>query len=357
MTSQTRFKRLVPFMVAACLAVVAIGALIYEQFGSAAEQTASPVAPIARQRVSLVNGVNIVTLSAATQRQSGLQVETLPLTNHHAQTTAYASVLDLQPLLDLRARYETARAEADTAVAAITASRGEFERSKLLYQDNQNISLKAYQAAQAAYLSDQARVAAARRAIEAIRTAGRQQFGEPLGHWALDLQSSRFARLRDRQEVLLRVSLPAGSPAKAPATIQIAASDNVRLTAHLVSPSPRIDPDIEGAAFIYRTAASMATGSRVAAYLATSDASTRGVLVPATAIVWHGGQAWAYVQSSPDRFSRLPVAQSEPVDGGFFVSHGIKAGDSVVVSGAQLLLSEEMRPPPNSSSCKDPECD
>lgn len=357
MISQNRFRRRVAFIVAICLAALVIGVLIYRQFGSAAERPPSPAAPMADQRVSLVNGVTIVTLQSATQRQSGLRVEPLPLTNRHAQTTAYGEVLDLQPLLDMRARLLAARAEADTAVAVTAVSRSEFERSKLLYQDNQNISLKAYQTAQVAYLSDQAKVAAAQRSINAIRTDALQQFGQTLASWALDPQSSRFARLLDRQEVLLRVSLPAGSPSTAPGTIQIAASDSQRLSAHLVSPSSRSDPNIQGTAFIYRAAATLATGTRVAAYLPASGESGQGVLVPATAIIWHGGQAWAYVQSAPDRFARMPVAQSEPADGGFFVRQGIKAGDRVVVSGAQLLLSEELRPPPSSSGCKDPECD
>jgi hypothetical protein len=40
------------------------------------------------------------------------------------------------------------------------------------------------------------------------------------------------------------------------------------------------------------------------------------------------------------------------------VSSGLHAGDQVVIDGAQLLLSEELRPQGIATACKDPpECD
>lgn len=118
--------------------------------------------PAATQRVAVVNGMTVVTLATATQAQSGIRTEPLSITNDRAEMAAYGTVLDLQPLLDLRARYALAQADADVAQATLAASRQEYERSRLLYQDNQNVSLKTYQAVQAAYLSDQAKSEAAR---------------------------------------------------------------------------------------------------------------------------------------------------------------------------------------------------
>ena len=357
MNSRHKSRRLILSILTIGLTMIAIMAFIYYKSGLPDMGKATPVPAAVPQRVSIVNGLTIITLDTATQVQSGLRVESLSSTRHRTETTAYGTVLDLQPLLDLRTRFMSTQADVDATKAAIAVSRQESERNRILYQDNQNVSLKTYQAAQAAYLADKAKMNVAQLTSENIRGAARQQFGEPLGHWTLDPHSSQFEKLLNRREVLLRVSLPAGDPIQAPNTIQIAANNTQRLPAYLVSPSPQNDPVIQGNAFIYRTAAPIAAETNIVAYLPTSSETTEDIFIPARAIVWYGGQPWAYVQIAPDRFARRPIAQHAPLNGGFFVSEGIKAGESVVVSGAQLLLSEELRPPPGSSACKDPECD
>lgn len=340
------------------LATVTIGFFVYSKiYPEWASATPAPAS--VAQRVSVVNGLTILALNTDTQVQSGIRTEMLPSSNHRAEVTAYGTVLDLQPLIDLRSRYIAASAAADAARATAVASRQEYERNRTLYQDNQNISLKTYQTAQAIYLADQARSAAAALDVQNIRGSARQQAGETLARWTLDSRSPEFERLLKRQEVLLRVTLPLGDSIDAPAKIQIVQNNNRRLSAYLVSPSPQTDPAIQGNAFIYRTAALIASGAHIAAYLTISSQAEQGTFIPASAIVWYGGQPWAYVQMNSDRFARHPVSQHSPMDGGFFVTEGIKAGERVVVSGAQLLLSEELRPQPGAanSGCKDPECD
>ncbi|CAH1905679.1 RND-type multidrug efflux pump, membrane permease [Candidatus Nitrotoga sp. HW29] len=354
-----RYKsgRLVLHILTIGLTVITTMAFTYYKSGLPDREGITPVPAAVPQRVSIVNGLTMITLDTATQVQSGLLVESLSTTTHRTETTVYGTVLDLQPLFDLRTRFMSTQADVDTAKAVVAVSRQEYERNRILYQDNQNISLKTYQAAQAAYLADKAKVNAVQRISESIRGAVRQQFGEPLGHWTLDPHSPQFEKLLNRQEVLLRISLPAGDPIQATNTIQIAANNTQRLPAYLVSPSPQNDPVIQGNAFIYRTAAPIAAGTNIVAYLPTSHETTEDIFIPARAIVWYGGQPWVYVQTAPDRFARRPIARHAPLQGGFFVNESIKAGERVVVSGAQLLLSEELRPPPGSSACKDPECD
>lgn len=356
MNARLNMQRLLLAILVVGLAGLVVWLFVSGKLNTASPPTASP--PAAAQRVAVVNGVTVVTLAAAIQTQSGIRTEPLSAANNLAETTAYGTVLDLQPLLDLHARYFSARSDADAARATVAASRQEFERSRLLYQDNRNVSLKTYQAAQAAYRSDQARAQAAALNAQTIGAAAQQQFGATLARWVLAPRSPEFARLVNRQDVLLRVTLPLDDGGAAPARIQIDANDKRRLPADLISPSPQSDPAIQGNAFIYRTTTPLAVGTRIAAYLPTAQQATRGILIPAGAIVWYGGQPWAYVKLGPDRFGRYPVAQQAPAQGGFFVTQGFQTGQRVVVSGAQLLLSEELRPQAGSAAaCKDPECD
>ena len=70
---------------------------------------------------------------------------------------------------------------------------------------------------------------------------------------------------------------------------------------------------------------------------------TRGAFVPDRAVVQWDGLAWTYLRRAPDRFERVRVATDRPVSGGWIVLGGLEPGDSVVVTGAQELLSEEFR--------------
>ena len=60
------------------------------------------------------------------------------------------------------------------------------------------------------------------------------------------------------------------------------------------------------------------------------------------AVVRYAGKNWVYVKTESDRFERQPVDADKPMAQGFF-SDTFDLDDTVVVRGAQLLLSEEFR--------------
>ena len=139
MNSRLNIKRLTLAILLMGLAVIVVWSWVQGKWGLGTD-IAATAPPAATQRVAVVNGVTMVTLDTATQAESGIRTEPLSGANDRAEIAAYGTVLDLQPLIDLRARYDAARAEADAALAMVAASRQEYERSRVLYQHNQNIS-------------------------------------------------------------------------------------------------------------------------------------------------------------------------------------------------------------------------
>ena len=310
--------------------------------------------------VTKVNGVTTVTLDAATQAGNGIRAEPLAAAQYRDEAVASAVVVDLQPLIALRTRYAAAATERTTAAALQEAARQEYERNRALYAQDQNVSLKALQAAQASERAASARAEAASRALADVRGALRTQYGETLAQWAADPRSAAFQRLLDHRDVLLQVTAPLGTAGADAPRIEVAGTDNRRQGASFVARAQQVDAALAGTGAIYRTAASPATanGARLQAFVPRGDGSAAaGVVVPAKAMVWYGGQPWAFVQTAPDRFARIPVPTTTPMSDGYFVQSGIQPGARVVVSGAQLLLSEELKPRTAGSACKDPECD
>lgn len=54
-------------------------------------------------------------------------------------------------------------------------------------------------------------------------------------------------------------------------------------------------------------------------------------------------QAFVYVKTAEEQFSRRPIEHYSPTAGGYFVASGLNAGEQLVVTGGQMLLSEEFR--------------
>lgn len=336
---KTRFVLLALVAVLAALAVWGYT----EGRREAAEEQARERPVKAPARVVSDAGGTAVVLDAATQKRAGIAVVPVQATVRRAQIEAFATVLPVQELTDLRGAYVAAETQAERSRAALQASRSEYERVTALHGDEQNLSLKALETAQAAWRADEAAARGASAALDAVARDARQKWGRAL---AADIAADAplFRRLADQRAVLLRVAVPAGAPvADAAERVRVAANDGRFRTARLVSPSPQADPRIQGPAFFYAAPADgLLPGTTVTAYLPTG-AERAGALVPAAAAVWWQGKAWLYVRTAPDRFVRqaLPAA-AEPVDDGWFVP-GMPKGTPLVVRGAQTLLSEALR--------------
>ncbi|MDR2219964.1 MAG: hypothetical protein LBE24_05220 [Methylobacillus sp.] len=299
-------------------------------------------------RVSSEEGATVVTLSRETQQQSGIVTSPLVAASYQGGLDAYGSVVNMDAYNDLRARYLAARAEASAVRAAIANSQKEYQRLVELNRDDKNVSDRAVTAAESAWKADQARLAAAETTAASLRDTLRLQWGETLANWATQQQPPEpLQRLQQRREVLIQITLPFDAPdpgKNAKLMVEPAGTRERPVQASYVSPAPVSDAAMPGKTFFYRAAPdSLRVGMRVIAHLARDGQSADGVIVPADAIIWYGGQAWVYRKESEERFVRDQVSTERESGNGWFNAGTLKAGDEVVTSGAQLLLSEEFK--------------
>ena len=100
----------------------------------------------------------------------------------------------------------------------------------------------------------------------------------------------------------------------------------------------------EGFLFLVKSAAvRLVPGMAVAGYLELRREPLSGFTVPDAAVVRQGGDGWVYVQTGSETFTRRKILLDHPREGGWFVTEGVRAGDRVVIGGAQELLSEEQK--------------
>jgi len=284
------------------------------------------------------NGDVIVTLARDQQARIGLKTETLASVTRARDVTAYGVILDPAPLASLDAQLASAR-------AALDASEAEYARAKLLHSEQQNVSLKDFQIVQAKFQSDQAQV-------NLLNQRLADQWGVAVGSMAPAARARLIDALIGRDEAIIRVSAPPGQAhggMAARARVIVLGDEAHPLTADSIWAAPSVDPSFQGQGFMLGVKAhgfALRSGAAVTASLEFSATADRGVVVPNAAIVRTGNASWAYVQTAPTRFERRAIAEGEegePVSDGWFVTGDFAAGDRVVVTGAQALLSEEFK--------------
>jgi hypothetical protein len=131
------------------------------------------------------------------------------------------------------------------------------------------------------------------------------------------------------------------------ATIAPADHEEDLIAAERVAVAGSVDPKFQGQTLLFRLAAGKKTtlrpGQAVTAHIPEAGRDESGVLIPSRAILRFQGAAWVYVQSAPGVFVRRMISLEHPSRGGWLLTAGFAPGQQVVVSGAQLLLSEEMK--------------
>lgn len=150
--------------------------------------------------------------------------------------------------------------------------------------------------------------------------------------------------LADNASPVVRVAWPpeAGRPRE---RITLLPPDGSSVPATLIGPAPEADPLTRQPAYLYRSRArwpGAVAGTPLGA-VAPDGETVQGVLVPDGAVVQWEGLAWAYLRRGPGAYARVRVPTDQPSRGGWIVGAPLTAGDSVVVTGVQELLSEEFR--------------
>lgn len=304
-----------------------------------------------RNRVSFEQGVPIVTLPAAAREQSGIVTVKLAASERTSTLRTYGTVIGIDGLLELRSRYLGAAAEINVARAALAGSQQEFDRLHSLNQDDHNVSDQAVARAEATFKADQAKLQLAESNTGSLHDSMRQQWGAVLTTLASQSTTDDiFNRFLQHREVLLQVTFPFDTPAPiAGNTIRVAPAgfSGVEIPAWFVSAAPVADQVLTGTTYYYRAPADrLRIGMPISVTLKKQEDedTLQGVTVPTSAIVWYSGQPWVYRRDDDDRFTRLPVRTDQETDGGWF-NHttGLQPGDEIVITGAQLLLSEEFK--------------
>jgi len=293
------------------------------------------------------DGRAIVRVDEQSQAASGIRVSSLRAAQNEISVQVYGSVIDVRSLLELRGRYLAAKGEQRAMRASAEAIKVEYRRAKTLYQDDRNISEQALRSVESRYFVAQARLLAAEEAVAVLSDSLRTSWGTVVGGWAMASDSAPLQDLLGRRSVLVRLVFPHELPrssARPGIVIAPVSTGGDQVEARFISASPQGSSVLPGNTYFYLAEGSdLRAGTRVVASATTGGDLREGIIIPREAVVWHAGKAWVYFAKDVTTFARYEISTSSELFEGWFHSGSLQPGDNVVVSGAQLLLSEELK--------------
>jgi hypothetical protein len=296
---------------------------------------------------TLENGRAVVRVSAESQAASGIRVAPLRAAQNESSVQVYGSVVDVNSLLELRGQYLAAVGERRAIRATVDATRIEFQRAQKLYQDDRNISEQALRSVESRLQVAQAQLVSADAAVSVLADTLRSSWGPVVGEWATQSDSASLQALFERRSRLVRLVFPHELPRSAALPrifIAPVSFGDQQVEARFISESNQGSAVLPGKTYFYLVEGSeLRAGTRVVASVTTGGEKRDGIVVPNIAVVWHAGKAWVYVKQDAETFARYEISVANELHDGWFQSGVLEAGDEVVVSGAQLLLSEELK--------------
>jgi hypothetical protein len=266
--------------------------------------------------------------------------------------------------ISLANQLATARAEQTAAQSAVATASAAYERARILNADNKNVSDRALEEARTRAASEQARLQTATDSIALLERSLRGS--GPAGSHQLRLDRSGevtevsaqpgeaveagapILRVASFDQLLARIDLPVGeqAPSSTSARIVVSGYEHQPITAERVGLSTGTQPAAPTQSVLFRfrnTIPGLRPNLAATAHIPIAGTSRTGVVIPFSAIVRTGGQAFAYVQIADNQFVRKPVSLDQVAADGYMTTTGFAAGDRIVVQGAQMLLTEEFK--------------
>ena len=293
-----------------------------------------------------ISGQSSVFLAEAAQKLSGLQTQTLEAVNYHPEFTAYGKAINIQPLLALRHQYLASLSEQQSASAKFNLAEQSVKRQQTLYSHD-IVSKRSLQNQQAQWQTDKAQLDVSHFRIKALYDEALINWGKVLTEWALSPDADKLADFLSGRQTLLQITLNANKHLESGVKdiyIEASGARAKAAKASLISDAPQTDNAVQGESYFFQTSnPHIRPGMRVTAWIPQQGQNQSGVIIPKSALIWHLDQAFVYIKTDKDQFSRRAIEHFSETSDGYFISTGIEPGEQLVTTGSQMLLSEEFR--------------
>lgn len=289
-----------------------------------------------------------VLLDDTAQQLAGIETLVVQQSRFYPENRARATVVSIQPMLNQHAELRQLQAAVNVAQVREQSSRQALSRLQNLAKATGSIANKEVLAAEAVWQDAKAALNQARVQVDNLQSNIRQHWDASMAEWIFNPEDVAFKRLIERSDSLLLVTMPVGQPLQADVNMIRVAPEGDRSKARkafYVAPAISVDSSLQGETYYFRiNTGRLRAGMRLDAWVPESQVPVYGVMIPDDAIIWYAGQPWAYTEIGEGQYQRVSLKNTLSAAEGLFDEQGlIKPGSTLVVDGAQTLLSEEFK--------------
>jgi len=282
------------------------------------------------------------TLHIEEQALDYLHIIPLQSSQQAIEQHSIARKVDILPLLQQRQLYLSVLSEKKALAIQLQKTDYTIQRLKKL-QRNKIISPRQLQEQQTQKALYQTELKQKQQKQENLYQQSTLRWGTQVTDWFLSENNPIVQKLSNASNTLYKI-YTSSEQHSAPQTIHINAQA-IRAqahSAHFISSAP--NTSIAKPAFFYLSEQPTLQSVRVHTWLPLAKQRT-GVIIPSSAIVWHLGDSYVYLQSDTDAeyFQRLRIQKPHAIDTQSYFVSDLQTGQKLVATGAQLLLSEEFR--------------
>lgn len=250
-------------------------------------------------------------------------------------------VADTADLLSLLRELRAARAAADAADGIVTTLGERLARLRALSSRGEITVAREMAALEVDYQRERQAASARVAQVDALDTALLARWGVALA--ALVRTGSAVLAPLEAGDARLIAFVADG---QAPGTVHVAADGQraAAVPAQVLGPAATTLGGTAGRSFLALAQDDrLRVGMALTVWLPTATSPVDGVLLPASALVWHHGAQWYYSTSDGATFDRHPLGAARAVGADFLVPAAQAPSGRIVLRGAQALLAEEYR--------------
>ena len=301
-----------------------------------------------QQKIFIIDGYKAIKLDEETVVSTGVeykQPENMSLT---PEFIAYAEAVDVEPLLSLRADYQSILADKNILQNDLNNKNKILKRAEALFEAK-SLSARDLEKAKAERDLKISELSAINTRLSSFEYKLNSTWGSTLASYILDPDKKAFLDLLASYETsLILLSLPKNKFLKDKQQNVFVNTINNRATAMPISyleQARQVRNPLYGESYYYMLESDkIRVGMRLFAWIEEGDKPVQGLFLPDSAVVWYANKPWVYVKHEDDFFIRKPLENARKVNNGWLVEdHSVNKDDWVVTTGGQTLLSEEFK--------------